>query len=163
MYLLKKVGNRTEGMGWKLIKFHGILHMAEDIKMFGVPMVVDTGASEGHHKKTKVAAKLTQKNITTFETQTDRRLEEMHLLDLALHEVAGRPLWDYFDGFASLKPTQSAQLGQHTAQMRGAHGQEEGRAGQEGTYTTGGSQIRVKWSAEKKAATWKMLNFDHQN
>ena len=40
MFLLKKVGNRTAGMGWKIMKFHAILHLAYDILMFGVPMTV---------------------------------------------------------------------------------------------------------------------------
>ena len=63
MFLLKKVGNRVKGMGFKVMKFHAILHLAYDILMFAVPMNVDTGSNESHHKTTKVAAKLTQKDI----------------------------------------------------------------------------------------------------
>ena len=37
-------------------------------------MNVDTGSNETHHKTTKIAAKLTQKDITTFEKQTSDRL-----------------------------------------------------------------------------------------
>ncbi|MCA1800341.1 MAG: hypothetical protein LC650_03520, partial [Actinobacteria bacterium] len=37
MYLLKKVGNRTAGMHWKVQKFHGIVHVPDDTKMFGTP------------------------------------------------------------------------------------------------------------------------------
>ena len=99
MYLIKKVANRTAGMGLKLTKFHCIVHIADDILNFGVPMEVDTGSNESGHKPTKTAAKLTQKNKKTFEIQTATRLEEMHLLDLALEEIKGRPLWDYFKGF----------------------------------------------------------------
>ena len=67
MYLLKKVLRRTTGMGFKVMKYHSIVHMANDIKMYGVPQEHDTGANESGHKITKVAAKLTQKNIRTFE------------------------------------------------------------------------------------------------
>jgi len=86
-------------MGLKLTKFHCIVHIADDILNFGVPMEVDTGSNESGHKPTKTAAKLTQKNKKTFEIQTATRLEEMHSLDLALEEIKGRPLWDYFKGF----------------------------------------------------------------
>jgi hypothetical protein len=38
MYLLWKVANKTEDMGWKIMKFHGIVHMVDDIFfLFGVP------------------------------------------------------------------------------------------------------------------------------
>ena len=70
LYLLKRIANRQEGMGFKVVKFHAVLHLAEDILMFGVPMNVDTGSNESHHKLTKIAAKLTQKDIRTFEKQT---------------------------------------------------------------------------------------------
>ena len=97
MYLLKKIANRTTGMGFCIIKFHGILHMIEDMLMFGVPMVVDTGSNEGGHKETKTAAQLTQKNPDTFETQTETRLVEFRLVELAMLELGGDALWEYFD------------------------------------------------------------------
>ena len=59
MYLIRKIGSRAEGMGLKIIKFHGIHHLADDILNFGVPMEVDTGSNESGHKATKKAAKLT--------------------------------------------------------------------------------------------------------
>lgn len=43
MYLVRKVADRKKGMGLKLMKFHGILHMAEAILNFGVPLEYDTG------------------------------------------------------------------------------------------------------------------------
>ena len=100
MYLLKRVGHRTIGMGFKVMKFHAILHLAQDILMFGVPMVVDTGSNESHHKTTKVAAKLTQKDIKTFEKQTSDRCDDFHVLHLAHEEMEGRPIWAYFNGYA---------------------------------------------------------------
>jgi hypothetical protein len=98
LYLLKRVGNRQKGMGFKIMKFHAVLHLWSDILMFGVPMVVDTGSNESHHKLTKIAAKLTQKDVKTFEKQTSDRLDDFHVLDLAMEEINGRPLWQYSDG-----------------------------------------------------------------
>jgi len=98
MYLIRKVANRKKGMGLKLTKFHAILHVADDILNFGVPLEVDTGSNESGHKPTKTAAKLTQKQRETFEEQTHERLEEVHLLELAEQEFLGRPLWQYYVG-----------------------------------------------------------------
>ena len=98
MYLIKKVGRRMEGMGFNTTKFHAIMHIATDILFFGVPLEVDTGSNEAGHKPTKTAAKLTQKKEETFDLQTSQRLEEIHLLDLAMEELSGRALWKYFEG-----------------------------------------------------------------
>ena len=73
MYLIKKVAKRTEGMGLKIMKYHTILHMVEDIFLYGVPLVFDTAANESHHKVSKVAAKLTQRNIRYFNKQAGGR------------------------------------------------------------------------------------------
>ena len=97
MYVMKRVANRTEGMGLKLTKFHVIVHMWRDILYFGVPMEFDTGSNESGHKETKVAAKLTQKNESTFDFQTCVRLDEFLLIDLAVEEMTGNcKLWKYF-------------------------------------------------------------------
>ena len=75
MFLIKKVLRRQTGMGFKIIKYHGILHLVDDILNFGVPLCVDTGTNESHHKITKVCAKLTQRDITVFEKQAAQRVE----------------------------------------------------------------------------------------
>jgi hypothetical protein len=85
-------------MAFNVRKFHAIIHLFLDILMFGVPMVVDTGSNESHHKTTKVAAKLTQKDIKTFEKQTSDRCDDFEVLDLACEEAEGRALWAYFEG-----------------------------------------------------------------
>ena len=95
MYLIRIVGKRKAGMGLKLVKFHSILHMRHDILNFGVPMEYDTGSNESGHKKTKRAAKLTQKREETFDEQVDIRLQEEHLLEMAKEEMNGRELWNY--------------------------------------------------------------------
>jgi hypothetical protein len=93
--LIKAIGRRKTGMGLKLMKFHVVVHLADDILSFGVPMVVDTGSNESHHKKTKSAAKMTQKQPAVFVLQVANRLHEFLCLDLAMCEVAGKCLWDY--------------------------------------------------------------------
>ena len=97
MYLIKKVLKRTKGMGLKLVKFHALMHMVDDMTNFGVPMVYDSGSNESHHKTTKIAAKLTQRDVRVFERQTAHRLVQFHLLDLAILEQKGKPLWGYYD------------------------------------------------------------------
>ena len=135
MYLLKKVGHRTIGMGFKVMKFHAILHLAQDILMFGVPMVVDTGSNESHHKTTKVAAKLTQKDIKNFEKQTSDRCDDFHVLHLAEQEMAGRPLWAYFNGYV------------HNPQVQ-----------MEETISTGGMKIEVFWDDEENEPAFRILS-----
>ena len=66
MHLAKKVGRRSQGMGMKVAKFHQIMHIADDILTFGVPMEVDTGANESGHKPAKKAAMLAQRTEEKF-------------------------------------------------------------------------------------------------
>ena len=74
----------------------------EDILMHGVPLEFDTAANKSHHTMSKVAAKLTQQNETTFNFQVALRMWEFHiLLDLAIHELRmGRQNSDCFDIFS---------------------------------------------------------------
>ena len=98
MYLIRKVAPRRVGMSWKLVKFHAILHLKEDILLFGVPLEFDTGANESHHKPMKAAGKLTQKRHTTFNLQTAQRLMEFMLIDFAMLEIEkDMVVWEYFD------------------------------------------------------------------
>jgi hypothetical protein len=82
-------------MKLKLTKFHGVVHMANDILNFGVPLEVDTGTNESGHKPTKTATRLTQKNEETFDLQTAIHLEELHLLDMAMLKFEGKPIYNY--------------------------------------------------------------------
>ena len=97
MYLLRNVARRYTGMGLKLMKFHALVHLVEDILLYGVPSEFDTGSNESHHKPSKYAAKLTQRNEATFIIQAAIRITEFLVLDLALHEVNyNRGVFDYF-------------------------------------------------------------------
>jgi hypothetical protein len=42
MYIIRKVAQQTAGMGLKLLKFHMIVHIWEDILEYGVPLEYDT-------------------------------------------------------------------------------------------------------------------------
>jgi hypothetical protein len=103
MYLIKTICPRNRGMGLKLMKFHAIMHYADDILNFGVPYEVDTGSNESHHKPSKQAALLTQKKKDVFEEQTSTRLDEVELLDLALAETEGRAIWYYSKGHVGVE------------------------------------------------------------
>ena len=97
MYIMRKVAQRTKGMGLKLVKFHMILHIWEDILQFGVPLEYDTSANESMHKPSKKASKMTQKAADTFNFQTATRLIEFELLDLAMEEIEnGLVPWEYY-------------------------------------------------------------------
>ena len=98
MYIMRQVANRTKGMGLNIMKFHAIVHLMEDIIIHGVPLEFDTAANESHHKESKVAAKLTQRNEANFHHQVAIRMWEFHLIDLALVELeTGRRNSEYFD------------------------------------------------------------------
>ena len=105
MYIMLNVAKRSEGMGLKIMKFHAIVHMVEDILLYGVPMLFDTGSNESHHKPMKYAARLTQRNEATFNYQTAKRVTEFLVLDLAIKEVEGGGVnWEYFDLDAEMEP-----------------------------------------------------------
>jgi hypothetical protein len=83
-------------MGLKIMKFHGIVHMVDDIINFGVPMNYDTGSDESGHKPAKAAAKVMQKREEYFDEQVGSRLAEVKALDLAVKEIdEGQRPWKY--------------------------------------------------------------------
>ena len=63
MEMMKKIGQRSEGMGFKTFKFHVGLHIAQDMLNFGVPNNVNTKSNEMHHKDSKSAALKTQRRV----------------------------------------------------------------------------------------------------
>jgi len=89
---------QNQGMGLNTTKFHCILHMPEDMMAYVVPMEVDAPFNEMHHKPSKSAAALTQKDKSKFEEQIYARLEEVHLLELAAEEMEGRGRMHYYSG-----------------------------------------------------------------
>ena len=99
MYLTRMVAQREEGVGYKILKFHTLLHIVDNVILYGVPLECDTSANESHHKPTKQAAKLTQRSHCTFNLQTATRLIEFETVDFARCEMdGGRVPWKYFRG-----------------------------------------------------------------
>ena len=98
MYLMKRIADRKTGMGLMTTKFHCMLHIPEDMVAYGVPLEVDTRFNEMHHKPSKAAAALTQKDKSKFEEQVHQRREEVILLELAEEEMEGRAVQNYYSG-----------------------------------------------------------------
>jgi len=72
---MRKVAKRTSGMRLKLMKFHGIMHMADAILNFGVPLECDTGVNKSHHVPAQKMSLVTQRDMNKIEEQTDRRTD----------------------------------------------------------------------------------------
>ena len=142
MWLTKKVLKRTKGMGMKIMKFHGILHLVDDILWHGVPSCMDTGSNESHHKLTKVCAKLTQRDITVFEAQTAQRLVEFLLLELAIAELDGKKIWEYFVEY-------DYDVDQTVDDLHQAVDKQE-------RPSTGGTSIEVQYDSEEEEVVWSM-------
>jgi len=108
MYRMKQVWRRTEGMGHKTTKFHGMLHIGENIEDFGACRGYDTAFNEAHWKITKLLALLTQRIAERFEEQTAKREAELELLELALFEIENDlAMWDYYLRISNLPKTKN--------------------------------------------------------
>ena len=73
MISYKKIANRTEGMGLKILKFHQLQHLWWVIRMFSCLPNIDSGRNESHHKKKKKIGSLTQKRVEIFDIQTAKK------------------------------------------------------------------------------------------
>jgi len=60
MHLMRNVAVRQTGMGLKWVKFNGVLHMADAVLNFSVPLEHDTQCNESHHIPAEKASMLTQ-------------------------------------------------------------------------------------------------------
>ena len=67
-------------MGPKLVKFHVVLHSADDILDFGVPTEFDTSANEGHHVVGKKAAKIDPKRGCKFSISNVRKIDGIYVI-----------------------------------------------------------------------------------
>ena len=99
MYLMRMVAHRNNKMGLKLVKFHNILHIVDNVTLYGVPLESDTSPNESHHIPTKQAARLTQQTHSTFNQQTAGRLVDFETVNLAMEEIeTGNAPWAYYLG-----------------------------------------------------------------
>jgi hypothetical protein len=158
MYLFRKVARRTKAMGLKIMKYHAIHHMASDILLYGVPKEHDTGANESGHKVTKVAARLTQKNLETFEYQTANRLMEFLLIQWGMAELEGRKLWKYYGQFDPSPPKNDDMHSQSTTgdsesssppPRKRSKTQSKAVLDNENNTITTGTRLEVLWLGEE--------------
>jgi hypothetical protein len=82
--------NRSKGMGMKLTKVHSVLHVPNDVAMFGSGKNWDSGPSESNHKENvKRKAALTSLCKETLEDQVATRFEESLVLSHAKGILSG--------------------------------------------------------------------------
>jgi hypothetical protein len=87
-----KTVNRCDGMGMKLTKTHSVLHVPDDVAMFGSGKNWDSGPSESNHKENvKRKAALTSLCKHSLEDQVATRFEESLVLEHAKGIITGRP------------------------------------------------------------------------
>ena len=81
MTLIRKLVTRKSDNGLKLSKFHEMLHVCRDIRLFGPPDGYDGRPGESAHKFTKTNARKTQRRKHVFEKQTCDRMYESIVID----------------------------------------------------------------------------------
>ena len=124
MYLTRMVAQREEGAGYKILKFHTLLHIVDNVILYGVPLECDTSANESHHKPTKQAAKLTQKSHSTFNIQTGRRIVDFETVDFARWEIdGGRVPWHHYRGAREENHGQDPTNSEESSSEEGSEGQ----------------------------------------
>ena len=81
MFSIKSLVSRNSDDGLKLSKFHEMMHVTRDIRLFGPPDGYDGRPGESSHKHTKANARKTQRRNDIFEYQTCKRLYESVVID----------------------------------------------------------------------------------
>ena len=81
MFSIKSLVLRQSENGLKLSKFHEMMHVTRDIRLFGPPDGYDGRPGESSHKHTKANARKTQRRNDVFEFQTCQRLYESTVID----------------------------------------------------------------------------------
>ncbi|GFH56285.1 hypothetical protein CTEN210_12761 [Chaetoceros tenuissimus] len=80
--LVRHVGDRQKGNGFKIPKFHLNLHVPFYIAMYGSPNVISTETTERHHiELTKKPARNTQQRDSTIIEQATSRVHEKIILE----------------------------------------------------------------------------------
>jgi hypothetical protein len=101
LQFLKEVCPRESGMGWKLTKYHIVLHMVEDIKRLSIPSNYDGNVVESHHKDEKKSGKRTQMRASLLDKQTSVKRTEHMLIEKAYNEFHPPPsLFQYVEASA---------------------------------------------------------------
>ena len=78
---------RYHGNGWKLTKFHNLVHLPEMLVQMGNVKVTDTETGEHLHVHVKAKAQTTQRQQKTFDQQVGVRLHESRIIERAKTEL----------------------------------------------------------------------------
>ena len=84
---IKTTLRRSTGNEMKLLKFHVLRHLIDDIDRFGCPQNFDGGPCEANFKPQKHMAQLTQRRHHTFKYQMGNRLSEHYCFTRAINET----------------------------------------------------------------------------
>jgi hypothetical protein len=88
MDLFKRTIHRQTGMGCKFIKFHLLLHLADDLERNGSCQNTTSGPGESRHKiACKRPAKNTQRIAETFDEQVAKNYSDAIAIERAFDEV----------------------------------------------------------------------------
>jgi len=78
---LKTYLPRIEGNGWKLSKFHEMLHVVRFINDFGASRGYNASRPEEHHKQhAKQPGRRSQKNVNTIDLQCGQRIADASII-----------------------------------------------------------------------------------
>ena len=94
MKLYKNTVRRDSIHGMKISKFHELLHIVRDIRLFGPPKGYDGRPGESSHKQTKQLARQTQKRVDYFENQTGKRMYESLVINKMFDEFVSDEITD---------------------------------------------------------------------
>ena len=78
--------NRTQGNGMKVLKFHILSHMVDDIDRFGSPQNYNGGPCESNFKPQKKMAKCTQQRPESIQEQLATRVSDYFLMKHAMNQ-----------------------------------------------------------------------------
>ena len=88
MELIKRTFDRTDGQGMKIIKFHDLIHIMDDILRFGSHQNYNSGPSEHTHKMHKDLTHQTQRRVGfTFNFQSAKRESENFIIQKGVDSI----------------------------------------------------------------------------
>ena len=94
----KRICKRREGNEMKILKYHLMVHVIDDIKRLGAPQNVNGGPCESNFIPQKREAKRTQKRSDTFTKQMAMRMHENLIFSHALNKKHNEDALNMKDG-----------------------------------------------------------------
>ena len=109
MMLIKSTVKRSSMKGWKVSKFHELLHISRDVKLFGPAEGYDGRPGESAHKDTKRLSKKTQMRKHVFENQTSTRIYESMVIKKGI-DISKTIYSDMFQSFDNSSETSANRI-----------------------------------------------------